>query len=163
MHNEKKRNKNYFFPNVYITEWETSVDSFVQDAFLPFNVVEKCFYGRKCLSEARRVRISRKRMWREYDGNNAGVMNKSRSFSGRGSCRAVLYIYYPSVEKRNNIFRHVRKTVKTSKIVANLRNIIDVSDLFVSLFESNIFPVFIYQNKNKFFLVYLFVCFCTMP
>lgn len=100
------------FSQIYITEWETSVDSLVQDAFLPFNVVEKCFYGRKCLSEARRVRISRKRMWREYDGNNAGVMNKSRSFSGRGSCRVVLYIYYPSVEKRNNIFRHVRSKTK---------------------------------------------------
>jgi len=48
-------------------------------------------------------------------------------------------------------------TVKTSEIVANLRNVIDITDLFVSLFQSNIFRIFIYQNKNKFLLVYLFI------
>jgi len=119
LHNKKKRNKDYFFPNVLRNgkcRWTV-----VQNAFLPFNVVEKCFYGRKCLSEARRVRISRKRMWREYDGNNAGVMNKSRSFSGCGSCRAVLYIQ-PGVEKWNNIFRHVRNDCKNSRNYCEFTN-----------------------------------------
>jgi len=38
-------------------------------------------------------------------------------------------------------------TVKTSEIVANLRNIIDMTDLFVSLFQSNIFRSNIYLSK----------------
>lgn len=126
----------------------------VQNAFLPFNVVEKCFYGRKCLSEARRVRISRKRMWREYDGNNAGVMNKSRSFSDCGSCLIVLYIRHPGVEKRNNIFRHVRGDCKNSRNCCEFAKYYRVSDLFVLLFQNNIFRYLFIQIKIS---LYLFV------
>jgi len=52
-------------------------------------------------------------------------------------------------------------TVKTREIIVNLRIIIDVSDLFVSLFRSNIFRYLFIKIKISF---YLFIClFVTVP